>query len=220
MKLSLGKNKKTRVLIAEDESLIRKAICLLVGSFSGIEVVGEASNGKEAADLVTRLKPDLILMDLVMPVMDGVAASALVKASNPRIKVLALTAHGEGPEVLGALSNGADGIVLKKAPPEELKHAMEAILGGEKHIPRSIAERLAASLAKGAVPEDGSFTPREQQVLSLIISGCRAKEISKVLGISERTVEKHRDNLRRKYKVQTTAGLVAIHLKHHDRNGD
>ncbi|MBI5527065.1 MAG: response regulator transcription factor [Deltaproteobacteria bacterium] len=205
-----------RVLIAEDEEIIRKALALLAGSFAGITVVGEAKNGREAITLAGELTPDVILMDLLMPVLDGVAATREIKKANSSIKVIALTALGGGREISDGLAAGLDGYVLKKAPPEELRIAIETTAAGGRHIGGEVAEAIARAfrdLSSGVPPGGKAVSPREAEVLELLSQGCRAKEIATRLGISVRTVEKHRDSLRRKYGAETIAELVAAYVK-------
>lgn len=205
-----------KIVIAEDEEIIRKALVLLTGSFAGMTVVGEAGTGREAVELARALTPDVVLMDLVMPVMDGIAATREIKKDRPAPKVIALTALEKGKGIAEGLAAGLDGYVLKKAPPEELRAAIETTAAGGRYISAEVAGLI--SEAFGAMNSDATgggtkVSAREAEVIELLSQGCRAKEIGRRLGISARTVEKHRDRLRRKYGVDTVAELVAAYVR-------
>jgi DNA-binding NarL/FixJ family response regulator len=206
-----------RILIAEDDELIRKAFVLLVQTFEGVEVSGEAANGVEAVKMALKLKPDVILIDLIMPEMDGIQAAKNIKAILPDIRIIALTVVEKGPEITEGLSAGIDGYILKKASPQELDAAIKTVAEGKRYICPQIAGYIAdAYLSEQKIKESpfNKVTPREMEVLELVCKGKRAKEISTILKISVKTAEKHRDNLRHKLGVDTTAELVTAYMKH------
>jgi len=206
-----------RILIAEDDELIRKAFVLLVQTFKGVEVSGEAANGIEAVEMALKLKPDVVLIDLIMPEMDGIQAAKNIKAILPDIRIIALTVVEEGPEIIEGLSAGIDGYLLKKASPHELDDAIKTVAFGKRYICPQIADYIAdAYLTEQKIKESpfNRVTPREMQVLELVCKGKRAKEISTILKISIKTAEKHRDNLRHKLGADTTAELVTEYMKH------
>lgn len=205
-----------RILVVEDDELIRAAFCLLIQSFEGIELAGTASTGVEALEQAQSLKPDLILMDLRMPDMDGVEATKRIKAVLKNIKVVALTALEEPLQITQALEGGMDGFLLKKASPRELKLAIDTVLAGEQYLSPQvsgiIARAFLAERNRKHIPTP-VLTPREKQVVRRITDGMRMKLIADELGISERTVEKHSENARRKLNASTTSEMVAIWLR-------
>ena len=207
-----------RVLVAEDEELIREALCLLVDSFDGYEVVGRAADGGQALELVKESEPDLVLMDLIMPGLNGVGAAKAIKAEYPRIKVLALTAKREDPYIFEALKAGVDGYALKNISGQELQRAMETVQCGNMYLCPDISEKIVAGYLMGRDRGPGSpleaLSPRESEVLTLIAAGFLTKQIATKLGISEKTVEKHRKNLKKKLGVNSTAGLVVMKIKY------
>ncbi|MEI7671746.1 MAG: response regulator transcription factor [Deltaproteobacteria bacterium] len=206
-----------RILVVEDDELIQAAFCLLVQSFEGIELAGRASTGLEALKQAKSLKPDLILMDLRLPDMDGVEATRRIKAVQPGIKVVALTALEDPLQITQALEQGMDGFLLKKASPQELKLAIETVVAGEQYL----SPQVSAIMAKAYLEERShehddpapALTPREKQVLQQIAAGMRLKEIAWELKISERTVEKHCEQARKKLKAATTGEMVALWLR-------
>ncbi|MFZ4856241.1 MAG: response regulator transcription factor [Desulfuromonadaceae bacterium] len=202
-----------RILVVEDDELIQAAFCLLVQSFEGVELAGKASTGVEAVEQARLRKPDLILMDLRMPDMDGVEATKLIKAVQPKIKVIALTALEDPLEITRALEEGLDGFLLKRASPRELTLAIETVVAGEQYL----SPQVSAIIAKAYLDERSRkhapaplLTPREKQVVTRIADGMRVKHIAEKMEISERTVEKHCEQARRKLKAATTAEMVAI----------
>jgi len=206
-----------RILIAEDEELIRKAFKMLVQSFDGVEVIGEAADGKEAVKLAKSKKPDVILMDMLMPVMNGIEATREIKSIQPQIKVIALTVVEDGPEILEGLAAGIDGYLLKKATPLELEDAIKTVMAGNRYICPHIAGHIADAYLNASKSIESPFakvTPRELEVLECICEGKRAKEIASILGISVKTAEKHRDSLRHKLHADTTVELMKAFLNH------
>ncbi len=202
-----------RIMVVEDDELIQAAFCLLVQSFTGVELAGKASTGLEAVAQSRLLKPDLILMDLRMPDMDGVEATKRIKAVQPKMKVVALTALEDPLQITLALEEGMDGFILKRASPRELKLAIETVVAGEQYL----SPQVSAIIAKAYLDERSRkhapaplLTPREKQVVTWIADGIRVKQIAEEMEISERTVEKHCEQARRKLKAATTAEMVAI----------
>jgi DNA-binding NarL/FixJ family response regulator len=206
-----------KILIAEDEGLIRKAFKMLVQSFASVEVIGEAKDGKEAVQLAQAKIPDAILMDLLMPVMNGIEATREIKSILPQIKVIALTVVEDGPEITEGLAAGIDGYLLKKATPEELKDAIITVMSGKRYICPLIAGHIADAfldISRNIESPFNKVTPREMEVLECICNGKRAKEIAAILGISVKTAEKHRDSLRHKLHADTTVELMKAFINH------
>jgi DNA-binding NarL/FixJ family response regulator len=214
-------SEKTRIVVAEDEGIIREALCLLVNSYDGMEIVGEASNGEQALELAASLIPDIILMDLKMPVLDGVETTRVIKSSLPGIKIIALTAVTDGKKVTESLSAGVDGFVIKKGSGGELKTAINSVLGGRRYIcPEAaiiIADSYLAERNRNTSPF-ANLSNVESTILNLICEGLRATEIATRLGISKKTVEKYRDSLRFKAGVSTAAELAAAYIKFRNEN--
>jgi DNA-binding NarL/FixJ family response regulator len=179
-------------------------------------VVGEAADGRAALEMVSITRPNVVLMDLRMPVMDGVEATKLIRVQSPDTRVIALTALSDGQLITAALELHMDGYVLKKASRQELRLAIDMAMAGNRYLSPDIAEFItSAYLAeqRHGVSPLKTVTPRETEVLELIRIGMRGKAIADRLGISTKTVEKHSDNLRRKFHVNTQAELVEVYQR-------
>ena len=201
--------KTISVLVAEDEELIRRAFCLLVQSLKGVEFVGEAENGAVAVNMVCERTPDIVLMDLAMPVMSGIEAAARIRELSPGTRVIALTGLRDPEEIVRGLTGGMDGFLLKSASPDELKLALVTVAGGECYMSPQVASIVA--LEHVVDRRRGNLSPlslRETEIVELLACGNRAKQIACKLGISDKTVDKHCENARRKLKAATTAEMV------------
>ena len=201
-----------RVVLAEDIAILRKGQRAMLRAFPCVEVVGEAQDGLEAIAAVESLCPDVVLMDLSMPLMDGTSAIKAIKASRPQTRVLALTAFMEVDRVRQTLAAGADGYLLKNVTPEVLVQAMRQVVQGRPYVSPEIAPMLIeAFVARGskepARPESG-LSDRELSVLSQIALGATCKEIAAKLSISPKTVETHKTNIKRKVGAKTTADII------------
>ncbi|MDR3553986.1 MAG: response regulator transcription factor [Syntrophobacteraceae bacterium] len=204
-----------RVLIADDQTIMREGLKMLLSSDPSFEVVGEAQNGIEAVNSVKSQKPDLVLMDLSMPIMDGVSATRRIKKLSPRTKILVLTVHRGEEHILSALKSGADGYLLKDATYKELALAVENIFSGKGYLSRSVAQKPSAGNGEGAERIEshtswGTLTRREREILTMIAEGGKSKEIACRLAISSKTVEKHRTNLMNKLNVHNISSLTAL----------
>ena len=191
--LIMGVVMNIKILIAEDDELVRKAFKLLVQAFDGIEVIGGAANGEEAIKLALKYKPDVILMDMLMPVMNGLASARKIKSIMPETKIIALTVVEEGPEITEGLTAGINGYLLKKATPKELEDAIKTVMTGKRYICPQIASYIADAYIEASRHIESPFkkiTPREIEVLECICNGKRTKEIASILGISVKTAEK------------------------------
>jgi DNA-binding NarL/FixJ family response regulator len=177
-----------RVLIAEDHAVVRKGLAELVGGADDIEVVGAAADGDEAVELATELEPDVVLMDLSMPGMDGIEATRAVVGKLPGTRVVALTAFSDRRRVLEALDAGAIGYLLKDVEPEDLFEAVRAAARGESPLAPKAASALVSERTERQAPE---LSPREVEVLALVAAGLPNKLIARRLEIAEKTVKAH-----------------------------
>jgi DNA-binding NarL/FixJ family response regulator len=191
-----------RVLLADDHQLVRSGLAALLAGTEDIEVVGTAANGAEAVEMARRTKPRVVLMDLVMPVMDGVEATRRISAELPGTQVVVLTSFSDQERILAALDAGAIGYLLKDVDPAELVRGVHAAARGESPLHPKAARSLLSSRSEGRAEGDGhrigrpdrqhvELTPREQQVLSLLRQGLANKQIARSLGISQATVKAH-----------------------------
>ena len=202
-----------RLLIAEDHGVVRAGLQKLVATFDGVELVGSAADGAEAVDLCRETRPDVVLMDLEMPRLDGIAATRRISEEDSDAHVVVLTSFSDRERILGALDAGAVGYVLKDAEPDELASAIRAAARGESPLdPKAARTVLAARRQPGPVE---LLTEREREVLQMVGKGMPNKHISRRLGISEKTVKAHLTSIFRTLGVtdRTQAALWA------ERNG-
>nr|WP_263325596.1 response regulator transcription factor [Neobacillus sp. Marseille-Q6967] len=204
-----------RVLIADDHHVVRRGLAFFLRTQPGIEIIGEAGNGKEAVELARKLKPDLILMDLVMPEMDGIEATKCIKSEIPEIKIMMLTSFSDQDHVIPALEAGASGYQLKDIQPDDLIGCIKKIMTGENQLHPKATSHLLANLSNKASGERKSLdqlTKREMDVLKEIAKGKSNKEIAASLFITEKTVKTHVSNLLAKLELadRTQAALYAV----------
>jgi DNA-binding NarL/FixJ family response regulator len=203
----MKKPEKIRVLIADDHYIVRMGLIALVNTEPDMEVVGEAADGAQALELFGKCNPDLALLDLRMPVKDGIQTTSEIRNKFPNAQVLMLTAYDGDEEIYKALQAGARGYVLKSSSGEKLIPAVRAVAAGQRWIPKEIASRLAAR------NEFEELTPREVQVLRQLAKGLANKEIADVLKITEYTAKDHLKSILAKLHVadRTEAVTTAIH---------
>lgn len=202
---------RIRVLVADDHTIVRSGVRLLLEAEPEIEVVGEALDGHEAITKAEALRPDVILMDIAMPGMDGLEATRLIKTSWPDIEVLVLTMHRTDDYFFEMLKAGASGYILKGAQTDELIHALKVVSRGEVFLYPSMTGRLVEEYLnqeEGGIHSDLSLSPRETEILILLADGYNNKEIAEKLVVSPSTVHSHRSNLMAKLGLSTRHELV------------
>jgi len=206
--------KTIRVLLADDHAIVRKGISALLATEPGISVVAEAENGLQAVHQAALLQPDVILMDLVMPVLDGIQAIARITENNRRARILVLTSFGTDEKVLPALKAGALGYLLKASGPDELVSAIRRMHSGESWIDPTVARKLLREIAEPPDRPSSTqpLTARELEVLRLVAQGLSNREIAEELVISEATVRTHVSNILGKLHLasRTQAALYAL----------
>jgi NarL family two-component system response regulator LiaR len=203
-----------RVLIVDDHAVVREGLRTFLELQDGIDVVGEASNGTEALEQARRLEPDVVLMDLVMPALDGVGAMRQLRERSPQIRVIVLTSFLDDDRLMPAIQAGAAGYLLKDVDPAELAQAVRTAAAGQAMLNPAVAARLVAAIAENRAPgaQLERLTRREQEVLEQIAHGRSNKRIALELGISEKTVKAHVGHLLSKLGVadRTQAALLAV----------
>jgi two-component system, NarL family, response regulator LiaR len=203
-----------RVLVADDHAVVREGLRTFLELQEGLEVAGEAADGEEAIREAERLRPDVVLMDLVMPRLDGVGAMRELRRRLPGVRVIVLTSYAEDDRLLPAVQAGAAGYLLKTAQPQELARAVRAAHAGGALLDPGVAARLVEALAdvpaEGPVPD--RLTPREREVLQLLARGLPNKRIARELGVAEKTVKTHVGHVLAKLGVtdRTQAALHAV----------
>jgi two-component system, NarL family, nitrate/nitrite response regulator NarL len=199
-----------KVLIADDHPVIRKGVQMCLADREEIKIVGEAVDGEEALRRARELSPDVVLIDISMPGMDGLAVTEALRKEAPNIKVLILSAHTNRSYILRAIDAGAHGYVSKEAPPKELVRAINTVYGGEPFFSEEIVRTVMKEFVAGSVKKEpfGQLTPREREVLVAIAEGHSNKEIGEALGIGVRTIETHRARIMQRLDIHSVAGLT------------
>ncbi len=199
-----------RVLIADDHGVVRQGLTMYLGLDPEIEVIGEAANGKEAVTMAGDLQPDVVLMDLLMPVMDGIEATGEIKARTPEVEVVALTSVLDDGAVTGAVRAGAMGYLLKNTKPRDLCRAIKGAAAGQVQLVPEAAAKLMREMRAPERPE--ALTGRETEVLKFLARGWANKQIARELFVEEKTVKAHVSGILRKLGVssRTQAALYAV----------
>jgi len=204
-----------KVIIVDDHSVVRQGLRMFLALEEDIEILGEAGNGQEAVSMVQKLQPDVVIMDLLMPVMDGVTATEIIRREHPDTEVLALTSVLEDAQIVNAIRAGAIGYLLKDTQADELCRAIRAAAAGQVQLSPKVAERLMREIKTPKDPLDEvQLTEREIDVLRLLAGGKANKEIAQELHISETTVKTHVSNILMKLGVpsRTQAALYAVRI--------
>ena len=210
--------KKISVLIADDHTLVRDGIRSLLALVANIEVIGEAKNGKEALEKTRELAPDVVLMDLAMPVMTGLDATRRIRREFPRTRVLALTQYDDSEYVIPVIEAGARGFVSKMAAFSELTSAIQAVYNGDSFLSPSAAAALVEECQDKTVSDGGKdpyqqLTEREREVLKLVVEGHTTRQIADILVISPKTVEWHKTSLMNKLNIHNKTDLIKFAIR-------
>jgi two-component system response regulator NreC len=196
-----------RIVLADDHVVVRQALRLLLEG-AGFEVVGEASNGQEAVRLVRERTPQVAVLDMVMPVLNGLDAGREIHQASPDTRTLLLTSRQDEQLLLEALQAGFRGCVLKSFGAEDLIRALHDVVAGGVYLSADLSRCVVQAYRKGGGLPPDPLSPRERQVLQLISEGKRTRQVAELLGVSVKTAESHRSNIMRKLGIEETAGLV------------
>jgi two-component system response regulator NreC len=203
---------KIRLLLVDDHEIVRAGLRMLFQAEPDMEIVGEVSSGEESLRAVRELKPDVVLMDVVMSGMSGIEATRRIKEANPDVAILALTMHEDEQYFFEMLSAGASGYVPKRAAPDDLVSAIRVVSQGNVFLYPTLAKLLVKDFLQraesGAAPPSEELTPREREVLTCIAEGMTNREIAETLVISAKTVDRHRENIMRKLNLHNRVELV------------
>ena len=208
---------RVRVLLADDHELVRSGLRALVEKLPDVEVVGDTGDGREAVELIGRCRPDVVLMDIAMPGLNGLEATAEIQKTSPRTRVVILSMHAGTEYVAEALHAGASGYLLKSSAPDELGLALAAVARGELWLsPRVslpvVPDRHEQRALRGK--PRAALTPRQRETLRLIAEGKSTKQIAAILGVSVKTIETHRAHLMDRLEIYDVAGLVRYAIRH------
>ncbi|MDH7486631.1 MAG: response regulator transcription factor [Anaerolineae bacterium] len=206
-----------RVLIADDHAIVRTGLRALIASEPSLELAGEATGGYEAIELVGKTRPDVLLLDLSMPDLDGIAVTRKLKPQAPDLRILILTIHEDEALLREAIRVGASGYILKRAAEAELLSAIRIVMRGDLYVDPALLRSLLLETEKAAASERRpveALTPRETEVLKLIVQGYTNRQIAEELCISVRTVEGHRANLSEKLGLRSRVELVRYAREH------
>lgn len=199
-----------RVVIVDDHPMVTEGIQAILESYDDIVVVGTLTNGQDAVDQVQTLAPDVMLLDLNMPGINGLNATEIILEKRPETRILILSMHDSPEYISTALNHGAKGYVLKDVPTEEIRTAIDTVMAGGEYLCTGAKGSLAPKTADGRE----QLTNREQTILLELAQGKTNKEVAAALGISVRTVETHRNNIKRKLGISSTAGLTRYAMEH------
>lgn len=207
--------KPLRIVLADDHNLVRSGLKSLLSSMQGVEVVAEATNGKEAVDLVGSLHADVVLMDIGMKVLNGIEAAALLTRDYPTVRVIILSMHDTQDFVSQALKAGAAGYVLKDAAPLELEFALQAVGSGDTYLSPRVSRQVVQSFIRPPDADSGleALSPRQREILKAVAVGRTTKQIAYDLGVSIKTIETHRAQIMDRLNIHDVAGLVRFSIR-------
>jgi Response regulator containing a CheY-like receiver domain and an HTH DNA-binding domain len=210
-----SKQAKRSVVIVDDHTLFRNGLRILVNTMEDYQVVGEASNGKQFLELLEQSTPDLVLLDINMPVMDGIEAATIAQKQNPDLKIITLSMYGEEDYYYKMVNAGVKGFLLKNSDIKEVKTALDVVYDGGSFFSSELLQNLVNSLKSSSKSKEihAELSEREMEILILICQGLSNQEIGDKLFISKRTVDKHRANILEKSESKNTAQLVVYAIK-------
>lgn len=203
-----------RILLADDHEIVRRGLCVLLTAQSDWEVCGEASNGREAVEKALQLQPEVVILDIGMPSLNGLEATRQIVKANSNIKILILTLHDSDQIVQEVLNAGARGFLLKSDAARDLVTAVEAVRRGKIYFTPKVASMVLDGYLRrdkkgtAEVPTRSRLTPREREIVQLLAEGKSSKEVAVVLGLSVKTAETHRSNIMRKLELHSVSDLV------------
>jgi two-component system, NarL family, response regulator NreC len=203
-----------KILLADDHTIVRQGLKLILSANADLQVVGEAANGNEAVELAHKLKPDMVLMDVAMPELNGIEATRRMVEANPRLRVLVLSMHKEAVYVREILKAGARGYILKDAIDTELLNAVRSVARGDGYISPAVSGALLSDYRQNVTDPIDLLSSREREVLQLIAEGKTNKEVATRLNLSVYTVDSHRGKIMEKLNLHSTGELVRFAMKH------
>lgn len=205
------------ILIADDHQLFREGLVNLINGNNEMKIIAQAENGRQAVDMASEMNPDVILMDIGMPEINGIEATRILKKKHPEVKIIALSMHSDKQYIKGMLEVGASGYLLKNSTVDQTKEAIRNVHQGKKYLSSAITEALIDNYLGKDAPngfDAGDLTNREFQILKLYAEGKETREIAKMLFLSVKTVGTHRQNICEKLKIRNTADMVKYAIKH------
>ncbi len=205
--------KRIRILLADDHAVVRHGFKMILGTQSDMEVVGEAGNGREAVDLAAELRPDVVVMDVAMPELNGIEATRRLTAADPHARVLALSMHKDSVYVREILRAGARGYLLKDSGPADLVAAVRAIASGEGYLSPAVSDAVLDDYRKHVTDPIDLLSSREREVLQMLAEGKTNKEIAAVLNLSVYTVDAHRGRIMEKLNLHSINELVRFAVR-------
>src|SRR5579872_99374 len=213
MPTELGRRRMIRILLADDHAMVRQGFRLILASQPDMEIVGEAGNGRETLDMAEKLKPDLVVMDVAMPELNGIEATRRLAESSPRTRVLALSMHKDSVYVREILRAGARGYLLKDSIDKDLVSAVRAVAKGDGYLSPGVSEAVLSDYRKHVTDPLDLLTSREREVLQMIAEGKTNKEIAQTLQLSVYTVDAHRGRIMEKLNLHSTGELVRFAVR-------
>lgn len=206
-----------RLILADDHKLMREGIKSLLEKYKDIEIIAETENGLDTAELAKKLVPEIVIMDLSMPIMGGIESTMNILSDNPQIKIIVLTMHSDRRFMAEAIKAGAAGYLLKDCAFDELVNAIHAVMEGKTYISHSLTDSIVKDYLEKVFPEEknslSQLTEKEMEVFRFIVEGKNSKDISGLLNLSIKTIETHRTNLMEKLKIFSVAELTKLAIK-------
>jgi len=199
---------KINIVLVDDHKLLRDGLKNIIEQKSNLYIIGEASNGREAIKICSKLEPDVLVIDVAMPNLNGIQAAEQIHKMNPDIKIIGLSMHSSKPFIQGMFKAGAYGYLLKDGDSDELITAISSVVQNKKYLSKDINQEFLSQLKKGKNIEKAQLTSREKEVLQLISEGNSSKEIGDILFLSSKTVDVHRNNIMKKLDLHTIPELT------------